>query len=593
MKTIYFLSFCLLLSASSYSATIRRVLFLGNSYTYVNNLPQLVANMARATGDSLVFDSYVPGGYTLDQHATDPVALGKVMLGNWDYLVLQEQSQLPGIPNYYSNNLSSLCELFRTYNPCGRLMFYMTWGRKNGDANNCTNFPSMCTYISMDNAIRTNYIIMAQTRLGDLSPVGAAWRYVRQHSPAIDLYQADESHPSEAGSYLAACSFYTAIFKKNPALLSYNFVLSTADANTIKQAAKLVVFDSLSYWRYSPTTLTADFGYQIVAGGNQALFLNTTSTTYRIPVADSYLWDFGDGSTSTLKDPTHSYAGNGTYIVTLTSYNCDVDTTYRSTHRDTISFCSYTPTVYPGNLKLCPGVRDTLWTQNYDAYQWYDEYSNAIPNATNRYYVCTGPNKYYVKVSQNGCKEASVPVLVDAYSGVTNQFSIVESGNMAGEDTVCAGSSLIVSLMYSKPPYPADSLIDWTYNGLPITGYHNDTLTITAAGTYSATVRHDVCPGLDKTITKTYTFVNCPLSVNEQVKQPAVTVYPNSGNGLFNMVCKKEVRIAVYDAYGRNIKVQHFNAGTHLIDLRDQAAGMYFVSFFDDNTRGYVRLVKE
>ena len=119
----------------------RRALFLGNSYTYTNNMPKIVADIAHNTGDSLVYDSYAPGAYTLDDHSADLTSQAKVTAGGWDYVVLQEQSQLPSFPVYFSNGLSGLCSLIQTANPCGRIMFYMTWGRKNGDAANCPAWP--------------------------------------------------------------------------------------------------------------------------------------------------------------------------------------------------------------------------------------------------------------------------------------------------------------------------------------------------------------------------------------------------------------------------------------------------------------------
>src|SRR4051812_10943292 len=72
-----------------------RVLFIGNSYTYVNNLPQIVADVASSMGDSLIFDSYTIGGYTLEQHFADTNCTNKIKAGGWDYVILQEQSQLP------------------------------------------------------------------------------------------------------------------------------------------------------------------------------------------------------------------------------------------------------------------------------------------------------------------------------------------------------------------------------------------------------------------------------------------------------------------------------------------------------------------
>lgn len=71
---------------------VKRVLFLGNSYTQVNNLPQILFDMAKSTNDSLIVDSYTPGGYRLMNHSTDLSALTKIAAGNWDFVVLQEKS---------------------------------------------------------------------------------------------------------------------------------------------------------------------------------------------------------------------------------------------------------------------------------------------------------------------------------------------------------------------------------------------------------------------------------------------------------------------------------------------------------------------
>ena len=57
----------------------RRVLFLGNSYTSVNNLPQLISDVALSAGDTLMFDSNTPGGYQLLDHNIDSVTISKIM----------------------------------------------------------------------------------------------------------------------------------------------------------------------------------------------------------------------------------------------------------------------------------------------------------------------------------------------------------------------------------------------------------------------------------------------------------------------------------------------------------------------------------
>lgn len=296
------------------------VLFLGNSYTYVNNLPVVASNAALSAGDTLTYDSNTIGGYTLQQHSADATSLSKIAAGNWDYVVLQEQSQLPSFPQDqvdadvlpYAHKLDSLVH---AYNTCGRSMFYMTWGRKNGDASNCPSWPPVCTYAGMDSMLYMRYMGMADSSHALVSPVGAVWKYIRANYPSIELYQTDESHPSEAGTYAAACCFYTAIFKRSPLLISYNFTLPAADAANIRTAVKNVVFDSLAKWHIKEYSPKANGSYAAGAG-NSATFTNTSTN------ATGYVWSFDDGSTSTLSNPTHAFSTGGTHTVTLAAIKC-------------------------------------------------------------------------------------------------------------------------------------------------------------------------------------------------------------------------------------------------------------------------------
>lgn len=128
-----------------------RVLFLGNSYIATNNLPHLIQQVAISMGHRMQFDTWAPGGYRLKHHASDPNTLSQIAQGNWDFVVIQEQSQLPSFPDmdvYYEvlPYVRQLDSLIHAANPCARTVFYMTWGRKNGDLGNCGFFPPLCTY---------------------------------------------------------------------------------------------------------------------------------------------------------------------------------------------------------------------------------------------------------------------------------------------------------------------------------------------------------------------------------------------------------------------------------------------------------------
>jgi len=310
----------------AYGKTIR-ALFLGNSYTYTNDLPGTVAGLALSGGDTLVYDSSTPGGYTLQQHCTNSTTLSLIAEGNWDYVILQEQSQLPSFPDEqvaeevypYAKKLDSL---IKAHNDCAKTVFYVTWGRKNGDAMNCAVFPPVCTYEGMDSLLQLRYSIMADSNNALLSPVANVWRSIRADHPGIELYDADESHPSAKGTFAAACTFYSVLFGKDPVACTFSGTIGATDADIIKHTAKAIVYDSLDHWSAFYPAVTAGFDFTI--SGGSVLFNNLSEN------ADMYTWFFGDGNTSAEPNPEYTYSSNGSYEVMLVAHDCaDSDTLTR------------------------------------------------------------------------------------------------------------------------------------------------------------------------------------------------------------------------------------------------------------------------
>ncbi len=319
-KTILILIISLTLINISFGQKTLSAFFVGNSYTAYNNLPQLIANVADSAGDSLIFSSNTPGGSTLQAHSTNLNTLEPIQTGNWDFVILQEQSQRPSFPIAQVQAdvfpyAAALNDSIEKYQPCGETMFYMTWGRENGDANNCPFFPPLCTYEGMDSMLRMRYEMMANDNDAVVSPVSVVWRYLRTNHPTIDLYTNDGSHPSAAGSYAAACTFYAAMFRADPSLITFDFTLSQNEAAIIRNAAKMIVYDDLVSWNIGTYDIIADFNYTTI---DSAAF-NFVNTSIN---ATNYFWDFGDGNISTLENPTNTYNNFGEYIVSLTVYDC-------------------------------------------------------------------------------------------------------------------------------------------------------------------------------------------------------------------------------------------------------------------------------
>lgn len=305
-----------------------RVLFVGNSYTEVNSLPQMVQQVAESMGETIEWQSNTPGGCTFRQHCSNR-SMELVRQGGWDYVVLQEQSQLPSFPQGQVEAevfpyAERLVDSVYRYSPCAEPVFYMTWGHKDGDARNAVYFPVLGTYEGMDSMLCLRYMFMAQAFDASLCPVGRVWRRLREQHPEVELYQSDGSHPTVAGSYAAACAFYTLFFHRDPDSIVYAAGLDASVAQTIRGAVHDVVFEDLVSWRRPCPE--ARLAVQVSEEDSSA-FVFVSSSLH----ADSLRWDFGDGfeHISAAADSVvhHIYSTPGTYEVALVALrHCMADT---------------------------------------------------------------------------------------------------------------------------------------------------------------------------------------------------------------------------------------------------------------------------
>ena len=289
----------------------KEVLFIGNSYTYANNLPDLVKQIALSFGDSLIYDSSTPGGSNFNSHTTNTQTLSKINQQQWDYVVLQAQSQEPSFsPGQVANNTypyaGILVDSIRANSSCTEPLFFMTWGRKYGDPQNCAVYPPVCTYLGMQQRLRESYLEMALNDSASCAPVGMTWKASIAIDSTINLYSSDNSHPSIYGSYLAACTFYASLFKKSAVGSSYwPNAIDSVTAYSLQQIGSSTVLDSLAVWNI----FNSNFSFQQY---NDSVICTNLSSNY-----DSILWDFGDGTTSFDENPTHVYNTSGVYTINL------------------------------------------------------------------------------------------------------------------------------------------------------------------------------------------------------------------------------------------------------------------------------------
>ena len=294
------------------------VLFLGNSYTFYNNMPNLISQIALSLDDTLNPTSNTPGGWKLEDHAAqNSSSLQLLNQQKWDYVVMQAQSQEPSFsPSQVEQQTypyaQSLVESVLANDSCSEPMFFMTWGRKNGDAQVGVGYPPLATYLGMQSRLRNSYLEMGFDNNSSVSPVGMAWKKSIEQNPDFELYIGDESHPNLAGSYLSACVFYSSIFKKS--CVGSDFFplgLDSADVLNLQAIASSVVLDSTEVWNLFDVqnvelSSTEIDGYDFIV---------------EVSNYDSIYWDFGDGQFSDLDSVFHSYEINQTYTVELSIFS--------------------------------------------------------------------------------------------------------------------------------------------------------------------------------------------------------------------------------------------------------------------------------
>jgi hypothetical protein len=317
-----FLLLLLVLPANIVAQEFKRSLFLGNSYTNYNNLPQLTANVALSAGDTLEVGSNMPGGYTFEDHLNNVTSMNLIAEGTWDFVVLQQQSQMPAFPLAQVEIetfpfATQLNDAILSANPCAETVFYMTWGRENGDQQNCANWPPVCTYEGMDDLLRERYLMMAEMNQGIVSPVGAVWRYLRENHPGIELFASDGSHPSPEGSYAAALAFYASIFRKSPLNTNYNYTIADSTEAIMRNAVHEVVYNQFSEW-YIGTWDPVASGTIEWSSESQFLLVNTSANS----IESSYAIDGGPFTAMMNDSILIDVATSGEHSIELVATAC-------------------------------------------------------------------------------------------------------------------------------------------------------------------------------------------------------------------------------------------------------------------------------
>jgi hypothetical protein len=208
-----------------------RVLFIGNSFTARNDLPGMLAALAADALEPLRVETQLihAGGASLRRHWNAGIAQRAIRDQRWDHVVLQEQSTLP------VKNAARYHESVRLFAPLieehgARTALYLNWARQGEPQ------------APLSQAVTA----IAQEIGATVVPAGPAWMRALRSDPGLVLYASDGSHPTPAGSYLAACMFLARLFDREPCGFAVARRLGIAEATAAGLHAAALNEDRLS-----------------------------------------------------------------------------------------------------------------------------------------------------------------------------------------------------------------------------------------------------------------------------------------------------------------------------------------------------------
>ena len=291
-----------------------RILFIGNSMTYVQDLPSLLTNLASLNGKTIITAQNTPGGYYLSDHVTDPVSLS-LMAQGFDYIVVQEQSGgniQPANPCCPWRPIGIIDSIAKAN--CSKILLYATPGYPE------TYSGSVEPYEDMQAEIIYKYTNAARSVRASYLPTAHAFRDIINNYPAISEMWASPTdyHPGIKGQYLHACVLYSALYNESALGSPAPVGISISEANMLQQTAWNQVRDS-SYIHgyYKINQFHTDFSIE-----SDSLSVTVIDSSSSMINKKMIYWGDGDSSQITpvlfqdFNKVIHNYSQVGNYTIT-------------------------------------------------------------------------------------------------------------------------------------------------------------------------------------------------------------------------------------------------------------------------------------
>lgn len=228
----------------------KKMLVIGNSFTYSNGGDFLLLEIARSQGHGLRMREHLKGGQTFAQHLTRERTLAAIREGGYDYAIIQDQSNQHAA--YYSDvetnsgvltGTRSIVDEIEKYSPSVNTMLEATWAFKGQE-----NFNGFGSYELFDKALWGGALLIGDACDIWLSPIGIA--YERARKAGISLYRPDDNkHPALNGAYLKACVNYLMIYGEPFDANVPDLDVDAATAASLRKIAEEVVLPDIQSYR--------------------------------------------------------------------------------------------------------------------------------------------------------------------------------------------------------------------------------------------------------------------------------------------------------------------------------------------------------
>ena len=262
--------------------------------------------------------------------------------------------------------------------------------------------------------------------------------------------------------------------------------------------------------------------------------------------------------------------------------------------------CVFNPTISPSNIILCPNSTDTIRTQVYDSYQWYLN-GTRINGATSQYLVVDGNysgSTVSVEVTLNGCTEMSPTILVDGWLFLLPTVMSTGNYNFDGSEfLVCTGDTIHFELLM-----PYNTNIQWTKNGVNITGATSNLLSltssvITATSDYNVCGSPDICPNFVQClgVILPVRFINCAVGLTQNSQDNKVNIYPNPSTDIITINSNSilgETSYCIIDQLGNIVVSDKITNGLNIFSIKHLSSGTYILKLLGPTTN-ILKFIKE